>query len=639
MVNQLGKLTAAVIILLLPILIFISYEDTHLNTLVSEDLNAPKEKSPSLLLNTTNCKIPDLDPFNSEVLPFVKLEKYEACSAKPLLSYIETRDGIVTLKINESVIPLYSTLGINCCYSNILRKDGDRSVSHTPCQRFDKAIRITYPYVRVTCSNLFGILYRNVHASIMPEDFKNRISAENAGTKSPLKIFMLGIDSISRLNLQRTMPKVFSYAENNFVSFRGYNKMDDNTFPNLMAILTGRNMDTLYPICMRNTTFDDCDIIWKTYRENGMLTAYGEDEPFLNTFNYLKEGFIEPPTDVYLRPYFLSAYLLPMVYKHLMGVCSGPENTAERILNAAKDFITFFKNDSTFALYWLNSFSHDDVNFPSSMDDKMLEFLTDLDVNDSLNDSVIIFFSDHGFRFGNIRFTYSGWLEERLPFLYFKFPKTFQESHSQLYENLLINARVRLTTPYDVHMTLQHLLKLFNQSYVIKPSLGCPSCKSLFEKIEENRSCSDGGIAQHWCTCEGYNSISNKNERAQKIGKYVVDQLNQLTQSFSEGYKCAKYQLGSVEAIGRSEKKTGMKNSNFEAYLILVKTSPFAMFEATVKVENGNFSLLGDISRLNRYGPYTGCINNDRLRKYCFCNSWFAKFLNVICSLFNCSVL
>lgn len=234
------------------------------------------------------------------------------------------------------------------------------------------------------------------------------------------------MDSMSNLNIQRTMPKVHTLLENQFIGFRGYNKIEDNTFPNLMAVFTGRSYSTLGPNCQKNETFDRCNFIWKEFANRGYVTAYGEDEPTVNTFNYLKEGFFEPPTDVYLRPYFLAAYDLSTKTKSYMTVCSGPESTASRMFNAAKSFLKIFEKEPVFALYWLNSFSHDNVNEPSAMEDMVLNFLTSSEVTKAMDNSIFIVFSDHGFRFGDIRFTYSGWLEERLPFLYVRFPKLFQ---------------------------------------------------------------------------------------------------------------------------------------------------------------------------------------------------------------------
>ncbi|KAG5892622.1 hypothetical protein JTB14_019711 [Gonioctena quinquepunctata] len=137
------------------------------------------------------------------------------------------------------------------------------------------------------------------------------------------------------------------------------------------------------------------------------------------------------------------------------------------------------------------------------MDDKvkdLLEYLSDSGVTER---SIVIFLSDHGMRFGDIRQTDTGWLEERLPFIYVSFPKWFQQSFPKEYDAFKNNT-YKLTCPYDLHMTLKHILVLSGYNYTVTPSESCPKCKSLFEDIDSERSCEDAGIAQHWCTCAGY---------------------------------------------------------------------------------------------------------------------------------------
>ncbi|ERL91482.1 hypothetical protein D910_08812 [Dendroctonus ponderosae] len=633
--HQITRFTTALIILLVPIVIFVSYVEFNADSLIEPiHFRSGLALQRKLLINTTHCKIPDLEPFNNDVLAFVTREPYEPCSDKPLLTYTErTTDGGVKIKVNQSAIGFYSSFPVKCCYSRVLRRDGDSSVTHSECEDFQLEATLTVPSIRVTCRTIFGVVYQNVHAVIIAKDLARDFPQT---TEKKWKVVLLGFDSISRLNLQRSMPRVFAHLERNFIGLKGFNKIEDNTFPNLMATLTGRSMHTLEPDCTRNASFDKCDIIWRDFSDNGFLTAYGEDEPYLNTFNFCKKGFLRPPTTVYLRPYFISAYLLPMIYKHTMGVCTGPENTAARMFNAAIDMLSTFKDRNLFLVYWLNSFSHDNVNFPSTMDGKVLEFLHHPTITEAIEDSIFFIFSDHGFRFGDIRFTYSGWLEERLPFLYVNFPKLFKRDYPELVANFQFNAQHRLITPYDFHMTLQNLLKLSNSSFSVKPSLGCPKCKSLFELVDKERTCEDAGIPQHWCTCQGYSRLSPQSPEAVKVGYFVIEEVNRLISGFSEAHKCATYELNAVETVGRSDSVEG---TDFKGYLILVRSYPYAMFEATVARKGGGFELLGQISRLNRYGAYSSCIDHDVLRKYCFCDQWSTKVFSRICYLFKCPIL
>lgn len=118
-------------------------------------------------------------------------------------------------------------------------------------------------------------------------------------------VLLFGIDSISRLNLIRTMSKSKRFVdEQGWIPLEGYNKIADNTFPNLMAVLTGWTLEQISKRCFKkaDNKLDDCPYIWKNFSQKGYLTAYTEDEPFIGTFNYHKYGFLNSPTDYYSRP-------------------------------------------------------------------------------------------------------------------------------------------------------------------------------------------------------------------------------------------------------------------------------------------------------------------------------------------------
>lgn len=60
-------------------------------------------------------------------------------------------------------------------------------------------------------------------------------------------------------------------------------------------------------------------------------------------------------------------------------------------------------------------------------------------------------------RFADIRNTLQGKQEERLPFFSFVFPDKFKEMYPDEYKNFKSNLR-KLTTPFDIHATLQDIL-------------------------------------------------------------------------------------------------------------------------------------------------------------------------------------
>lgn len=88
----------------------------------------------------------------------------------------------------------------------------------------------TTEYIIVKCKIGNDItLYSNAHA-IMRErpDIRKRLKAsKESDVTKPLSVLMLSIDSISRLNLIRTMPNTAGYLkENQWFELQGYNKVN-----------------------------------------------------------------------------------------------------------------------------------------------------------------------------------------------------------------------------------------------------------------------------------------------------------------------------------------------------------------------------------------------------------------------------
>ncbi|KAG5888318.1 hypothetical protein JTB14_001305 [Gonioctena quinquepunctata] len=428
---------------------------------------------------------------------------------------------------------------------------------------------------------------------------------------------------MSKSNLIRTMPRTHSYLEKHFISLKGYNKIGDNTFPNLMALMTGYSKAQLDDFCNTSVKMNNCRFVWDAFKNSGYVTAYAEDECCISTFNYDRLGFRDPPTDFYYHPYLLASETLPTVRRYDMTFCSGPETSAERMLNAAKDFSVTFDQVPSFGLFWMNSFSHDNVNLPTAMDDPMLSFLSDEKLNASLKNTIVIVFSDHGFRFGDIRHTHTGWLEERLPFIYFYIPVALREEFPGKYDNFLVNS-ARLTTPYDVFNTFQDVLKTGDDTYVTTRSHGCPECRSLFEEIPENRTCKDASIDQHWCTCNGHQYIDPGTPLVRHVGRFVVAEINNLIHKFREASSCAKYDMKKIISAGMSDSYINEQNETVRYFLVMVETEPKAMFEATVEAflrgQNNTLELLGGISRIDRYADVSRCVRDGTLRKYCYCD-------------------
>lgn len=496
------------------------------------------------------------------------------------------------------------------------------------CFPIESSVAVTHDIIKVECRSPFNSIYSNVHHIIQPVP-------KSVKTDKP-SILLLGIDGMSKLNFMRSMPKTFTYLESyDWIGLKGYNKIEDNTYPNLMAFLTGQNWTDSDKLCDPTVIgkLDGCNFIWKEFKKLGYTTAYGEDTK-VSTFNYLKKGFLNPPTDVYLKPYVIASLNLSTKWYCSTYYCSGPENAGQRMLDSVLDFSVTYKNVPTFGLFWINTFSHDDINCATSMDADVEMLLRKLYVEEILNDTIVVLLSDHGFRYGNIRYTHTGYMEERLPFIYFWIPEGYRKRYVKEYEELKRNAQ-RLTSPYDLYMTLQHVLKQVDPKYVIKESRGCSKCHSLMEPIKNDRICSDAGIPDYYCSCTKYFTTSLNRPIVKELGEFLVGEINAKVASYgSEAKGCAYYILYKVLSV----KSLINKDKNEETFLIKIKTFPETIMEASINVNYAKhvFKIVDNISRLDRYGPRSYCVKGSKVSYYCYCKSIFMYVNHVLCNNIFC---
>uniref|UniRef100_T1GHE4 Sulfatase N-terminal domain-containing protein n=1 Tax=Megaselia scalaris TaxID=36166 RepID=T1GHE4_MEGSC len=367
--------------------------------------------------------------------------------------------------------------------------------------------------------------------------------------------------------------------------------MADNTYPNLMAILTGFNSTRGFTECAPRVKgkLDNCPFIWKQFQDQGY----------------------KPPVDYYLRPFLLQAEKsLPVKKKSGMTFCLGFKHAAEYVYDYAVELTERYKGYPYFGFFWTNTFSHQSISDPSSMDVKILEYLQNFSNSGVLNDTIVFFFSDHGMRFGPTRSSTLGHYEERLPFMFIWLPTWIKETYPEFVTALTVNKN-QLTNPYDIHMTLQHILQLANDNdNALKPlpqTDGCPRCQTLLKPVPFNRSCEDISIEDHWCTCLAYDPLKVTDKISTKLGKAVINYINDFVGTFSFASHCKKLSLGNIKYLLKARKGSAAtsRNSTSETYRITFYTLPNkGLFEATVRHtpnEKPDMTITGEISRLNVY--------------------------------------
>ncbi|XP_011305013.1 uncharacterized protein [Fopius arisanus] len=593
------------------------------------------------------CHMVSENPMDSSITKYIKKQKFEACSAGSLLTYTEKNiNGSYSLVINQTVATSYKKFV--CCWSTITRTppkkpptgEWDTKIDQGKCHDFENRVQLPADVetVMISCRRkgaAKNILYENIHPILNPAKVQSRLNsseqldqAQTNQTKMRRKmsILVLGIDSVSRLNFQRSLPKTMRYLiDTGWINLQGYNKIGDNTFPNLMAILTGQNMTTAYSNCKPTQAYalDNCPFLWHNFRNAGYVTAYAEDVVPLSTFNYLKVGFVEPPTDYYLRPYMIATEKLLKPKKRFNAkYCTGPELAIDRIFNYALDFAKTFIGSPYFGFFWTNTVSHEDVNGPSSMDDHFLEMFEKFEKSGVSNDTMMVFLSDHGMRWGELRNTFIGWYEERLPFIYLKLPEWMKDDPS-VFQSLRINEH-RLTSPYDLYETFRDIL--IKSGGDANVSSGCSTCQSLLKPVPIERGCADAGVSPHWCTCTAFKPANTDDDVAKEGAKAFIKHVENAIKDYKnkKGKRlCAKLR---IKKIHRADKIIDLNNfSNHsitvEGYFYLIEVTPGGgKFETTIRVHGkGNYSVSDEeISRINSYAESAKCLDHGS-KRFCHC--------------------
>jgi hypothetical protein len=511
------------------------------------------------------------------------------------------------------------------------------------CTSFKNEVSIKEEFVKVTCSVDNQVVYKSYHAFIPTklevekycQDTRENMSSHN---RERLSVLILGMDAVSRLNFHRQMPRTESLLRKiHAIELLGYNKVADNTFPNLVPVLSGLSEKELQDTCWpdKSAPFDNCSWIWKNFSAAGYRTAFGEDATWMGLFTYMKHGFSEQPTHYYVRT-LLEKAESDIGHKHQMNayLCIGSKMSAAVLLDYISDFAVTMSSKDSFAFFWGASLTHDFLNYPSLGDDLHERFLNQLLDTGSLNHTVFILMSDHGIRWGGIRETYQGRLEERLPFVFFVFPRWFRNLYPMAIANLNKNTR-RLTTPFDVYETLLDILNLEQienesiqkRSKELDKAKPKPRQTSLFLPVHKSRTCSEAGIDPHWCTCQSSKPLPVGDATVKNMSLILVEHINSLLKPYGE---CSQLQLAEVknanveyplEHLNNKTKDHGLKD-----YVLVVRTIPGdALFEATVRHHIGNSSVqvAGVVSRINTYGSQSSCVTDFHMKLYCYCKSYF----------------
>ncbi|RZC39844.1 DUF229 and/or Phosphodiest domain containing protein [Asbolus verrucosus] len=593
---------------------------------------APKSLD-GFVIKTPGCRIPYMDPFDRSVEKFIFKQKRPVCN-NGIPALVDS--NMTSIFLVESSLAEYTHRDISevkCCYVPFYRREprGDETDDKVKfgknCFAFNGSAKISFEFIKVKCDVGGKKIYTDMF-SFVP----NKIKERKLFKRKPLNILIVGLDGVSRLNFHRQMPKTVQYLKSiTQVEFLGYNKIAYNTFPNLVTLLTGMSEWEFRRLCWKNedARFDKCPFIWKDYKAEGFVTSFGEDASWMGAFNYIKKGFKKQPTDYMWGVFDRAAeYHIGNSYNLNLMECMGAREVYKIFLNHIENFVIKMDMERLpyFAFYWGVSLSHDYLNKPNQGDEDYHNFFKNIKENGHLDNTAMIVMSDHGIRWGDIRKTYQGRMEERLPFNFVVLPDWYKEQYQDAYNNLLKNTR-RLTTPYDMHETLKdllnpfHLTRKFLQSRYQTQSRGY----SLFNEIPPKRTCEDAGIDIQWCTCQQSIQIDKNDSVVIDGANFAVKYINQQLKGYAQCSNLTLYNIPEARIMTYGEHI--LNGSSVKDYTITFQTLPGkGTFEVTLRSVSENnsahrYEVMGPISRLNLYGQQSNCITDFHLKLYCYCKS------------------
>ena len=293
-------------------------------------------------------------------------------------------------------------------------------------------------------------------------------------------------------------------------------------------------------------------------RDHGYVTYYSEDEVWNGAITARLKGFCKPPIDHYLLPlWYAGLNKMTSMYRkvvekgtYIKGHCLGSQAIYNVSFNAVQSFLDAYPDTPKFGFQFNADFCHhESFNFISLVEDRLFNFLKHMKEKNYLNNTLLILFGDHGLRYGFVRSSILGRMEERLPFLSMTFPPWFQATYPELSANLRRNAEI-LTSHFDIHATLRHLL-----TYPNEPQ-GLFHGKSLFTNIGW-RTCKQAGIPYHYCPCLDGDTVSADHKDVQMSGLAVVSKINGMLKESGIDKKCATLKLEKVKSATLVKSKIG----------------------------------------------------------------------------------
>lgn len=615
--------------------IFFNLSTSWMHQPIYFDLVSLRNSSP--VHRNQSCQLPTLEPFDPAILSYLQYPRPMHCKWRQSRLTLINQDGV--LQFNQSALDEsgYSTASLSCYYQPIIRPEGQDDVTvYGPKQLMTGRDRIDHEYVYVACTNSWSVtVYKNMHA--YPRTLHPKPTPRKGIERKP-SVLVFGVDSLSHMNAIRYLPNTYWYLVQNMGAhiMHGMTRIGDNTWPNTVAMFTGKSVyGGELPTLPLGKYYDDYPVIWKRFAsDSDYVTMLAEDVPEFTMFNHFASGFRKPPTDHYLRPFWVA---LESSYVHKMSsaMCFGAVPKHVLQLDYVRDFVVKYRHVPYFAFSMLTEVGHNSMSQVGAADADFVAFLHHLHQGGILDDTILFFLGDHGHRIDPIRLTASGKIDINMPFSAVVLPPSIRTHFPSIVQKLRINSK-RLTSMYDYHATFMDILRyttgerLLGEETPVYSLHPIRRAYSLFETIRLDRTCDDADIPVTYCHCKMEElELDASDQRAKTAANLLLSKLNSFISNYTN--ICATWTISQIKSAIISYSSTKQRASTIQDVVTTIETLPGkALFEGIVRMiaNNGSYSgeVVGEVSRVNRYKGQDGCVTSDvgqashfDLRKYCYC--------------------
>ncbi|XP_046398824.1 uncharacterized protein LOC124165441 [Ischnura elegans] len=579
------------------------------------------------------CVMPPYDAHDPRFLQYVHSFPPINCgNVQPYLTYMD-RDGYI--RWNSSGIKAIGLRNseLRCFYQEVWRVElDDLHVKLESPIEFRNATKVNSDFVAVECrrSPNGEVIYKMFHSQVPA-----LASKDLSGRKKGPSILILAFDSMSRLNFINQLPNTYRFLEETLKSYKflGLTKTGDNTYPNIMPLLSGlaafrevygdqvpSGIPFWGPKSWRHENFDDVPFVWKNFSRAGYVTMYAEDLPYISTFNTKSKGFFRQPTDYYIRPFFL-AFDHFQEFKSRDWRCCGNFPIYQYMLNYTEEFVHEMSDVSYFAFSFLSVLSHDHLNSIQVADDDIFAFLERLWSSGALENTVTIVMGDHGNRFDSVRTSGVGRIEERLPFFALSLPESLRASHPHLNEGLLSN-RESLMSWFDIYELLMDFA-MENLGEVSRVKRWGAVGLSPLRQLPDDRNCADVGIPRTYCLCGEEKELDTGERRVFEAAEALLAHINYLVDESAEGNKCSRLRLHKILSAQLLLPPSPIPNGFVVETRVSIQLSPGgSQFEGLLQKDAWSIDggrVMGDVNRINKYGNQSHCTSDTFLKPFCFC--------------------